>query len=543
MLKKVVFVMLVAIFVQAVPRILNYQGKLLDSTGVGITDTVSMTFSIYTTETGGTPIWSETRNVEVIQGLFSVILGTVNPFPTTMDFSSQYFLEVSVNGETFPARERLTASPYAIRSMYAEKSIQAISSEANPGLLRTGRVVLSAGSGATLEETEGGVINITLGTCGGGSGVPQSLSQVLAVGNSAGGYSINMNNQSITNLAPPSNPLDATNMQYVTSLDGNGLSFSAGSYNVNVDNATLEISSDILRVRPSGIDSAQIAENAIRSWHIADGAIKGVDIDSAEIQGYNIKESAIGPRELASTTVTPGTYPNATITVDEDGRITFADTGAVSGLGGAGTANYLARFSDTHTIVSSAISEGSDYINMNNRKMLAMRLEIASTAPVTCDSAHNGYIYFNSTDNKVYVCRYYGVDDPSWPNYGSYEYKKFTTATTWNNARSTCQSYGGDLVSIPNSDVNNWLCSTLGCDGNPWIGFNDIAIEGTWVWSDGSPVTYTNWNTGEPNNSGGNEDCGQILYSPTGKWNDSSCSSSNPYICKRVFVGGWIPLN
>ncbi len=51
-----------------------------------------------------------------------------------------------------------------------------------------------------------------------------------------------------------------------------------------------------------------------------------------------------------------------------------------------------------------------------------------------------------------------------------------------------------------------------------WIGYNDIASEGNFVWTDGSPVSYINWADGEPNDAGG-EDATVINWSGI-SWND-----------------------
>ena len=50
--------------------------------------------------------------------------------------------------------------------------------------------------------------------------------------------------------------------------------------------------------------------------------------------------------------------------------------------------------------------------------------------------------------------------------------------------------------------------------------------------SDGSPLEYTNWNQGEPNNSG-DEDCGEIGYFTGNLWNDYKCATLLGSVCEK----------
>ncbi|CAH1997605.1 unnamed protein product [Acanthoscelides obtectus] len=57
-----------------------------------------------------------------------------------------------------------------------------------------------------------------------------------------------------------------------------------------------------------------------------------------------------------------------------------------------------------------------------------------------------------------------------------------------------------------------------------------------WRWdSTGRPIHYTNWEKGEPNNSGGTENCLQLRFntiSKTLQWNDCACDASSYFICE-----------
>lgn len=69
--------------------------------------------------------------------------------------------------------------------------------------------------------------------------------------------------------------------------------------------------------------------------------------------------------------------------------------------------------------------------------------------------------------------------------------------------------------------------------GQFWIGGNDIDAEGQWRWvTSGNPLTFTDWAPGEPNNTGGNEDCLLLLPNTAYQWNDATCSTRSLYICE-----------
>lgn len=76
-----------------VPPVISYQGKVT-SDGVPKADgTYPMTFAIYDAATGGNLKWSETNpSVQVKGGVFSVMLGSITPFPADLfDGGTLYF--------------------------------------------------------------------------------------------------------------------------------------------------------------------------------------------------------------------------------------------------------------------------------------------------------------------------------------------------------------------------------------------------------------------------------------------------------------------
>lgn len=117
-------------------------------------------------------------------------------------------------------------------------------------------------------------------------------------------------------------------------------------------------------------------------------------------------------------------------------------------------------------------------------------------------------------------------------------------------AQAYAQTFGANLISVQSAAENADLLQALSNQGYAnqvvWIGFTDAAVEGTFVWYDGAPVTYSNWAPGEPNNAGGNENCTQIY--PDGTWNDLDCSGYNSLsvievnLCPQVTIAN-VPVH
>merc|ERR1712107_477010 len=58
-----------------------------------------------------------------------------------------------------------------------------------------------------------------------------------------------------------------------------------------------------------------------------------------------------------------------------------------------------------------------------------------------------------------------------------------------------------------------------------WIGLNDISVDDTFVWQDGSSLSYTNWfGTGNPiSPANTNVNCVKKQSNQNGQWNDIGC--------------------
>ncbi|XP_069801783.1 C-type lectin-like [Dendropsophus ebraccatus] len=105
---------------------------------------------------------------------------------------------------------------------------------------------------------------------------------------------------------------------------------------------------------------------------------------------------------------------------------------------------------------------------------------------------------------------------------------------TWKRSKELCAGRNGILVVIKDEFEMMSLLPII-AQKNYWIGLkrdpNNITM---WMWTDGSPLTYSVWNEGEPSNAYNNEHCAEVI----GKvqlWNDLKCDQRRYYLCKGVW--------
>jgi len=112
---------------------------------------------------------------------------------------------------------------------------------------------------------------------------------------------------------------------------------------------------------------------------------------------------------------------------------------------------------------------------------------------------------------------YYARVEPIW-SYGGHGYVLTDGNVTWSAGEAYARSLGGHLVTVNDPSEQDWLHTTFAPYGWVWIGLTDEAGEGTWEWSSGEAVAYTNWASGEPSSQTDyNWAC---LSSSNGEWYD-----------------------
>jgi len=97
---------------------------------------------------------------------------------------------------------------------------------------------------------------------------------------------------------------------------------------------------------------------------------------------------------------------------------------------------------------------------------------------------------------------------------------------TFAEAQAFCRDRGAQLL-LPLDEAESKAAGAL--LGTQWMDLSDTATEGTFLTSLESAPTWTNWASGEPNDSGGAQDCGVVRAD--GTWDDTGCDRKQDFAC------------
>jgi len=157
---------------------------------------------------------------------------------------------------------------------------------------------------------------------------------------------------------------------------------------------------------------------------------------------------------------------------------------------------------------------------------------------VRCDETHPVLCSTQTTIESRNLCREdaYKFDNSTcfWVHDGAATVNGSGAAYTWEEARSECLERGGDLASIHSYEENNFISGLI--QSTSWIGLNDIEAEAHYIWTDGTPLDYTDWrtvnNSTEPDDTT-SQNCVRIYSDDYGGWNDYMCDERSGVVCKE----------
>ena len=146
----------------------------------------------------------------------------------------------------------------------------------------------------------------------------------------------------------------------------------------------------------------------------------------------------------------------------------------------------------------------------------------------------------------MFICLFIG----NWVELNGIEYmfhgKTLYYQKNYEEALAHCESEGGKLAEPKSAETNNDIVALSsnsiisGSSIGVWIGIDDKFQEGYFRYaSDNTSITYTDWDTVEPNNGNGNqeEDCVRLIKRPgvnRFKWSDALCSKKSSFVCERI---------
>jgi hypothetical protein len=132
----------------AVPRLVKFSGTLTDGGGKPLNGVVGVTFALYEDQEGGSPIWTESQNLQAGgHGEYEALLGSTrnDGIPAEVFGSGERWLGVQAQGETERPRVLMTSVPYSLKAVDSE-TLGGLPASAFALAAASGRAEVASGS-------------------------------------------------------------------------------------------------------------------------------------------------------------------------------------------------------------------------------------------------------------------------------------------------------------------------------------------------------------------------------------------------------------
>ncbi|MDP3723282.1 MAG: hypothetical protein Q8R91_07290, partial [Candidatus Omnitrophota bacterium] len=307
---------------------INYQGRLTDTSGKSITGTYTMTFRFYDASSGGAKQWEEQQTVTIAEsdnGTFNVILGSVTAL-SSVDFNSPLWLSVQVADDTeMTPRQRLTSTGYALNtdkldSLDASSFLRTDVDTATSGKL----TITRSGTALLVKPTTDPAADmkfIDVQNAAGSSKFSVDLEGDVAVAGDLAVTGTVSGSASITGTKNTTWTVDSDNTSGTEPASGAGLVIEGGSGDVSL---LWDATNDELDLN----QSLNVTGNALLS---AQGDLRFADSDSSNYVAFQ------GPATVAAnvtwTLPSADGSANQVLTTDGSSTLAWSTAGSISGVG------------------------------------------------------------------------------------------------------------------------------------------------------------------------------------------------------------------
>lgn len=277
----------------------------------------------------------------------------------------------------------------------------------------------------------------------------------------------------------------------------------------------------------------------VGNYHGFDEVIETNKRGSQEVHVYGIDVGTfVRNPELSNSPKTVVINEKAEYPIDLNGYLDGEESGSISGYGTA----------DVYVNGSLIANDVDDFYSINGTWVTGSSYEIKDIKPkpgYSYNGVHSGSRSGTIGESNVTVSLDFTrnhldsiTEKPQAKYYNGHTYFYYSSPATWYFAKEFCEMKGGHLISIKSAEEDAFALSLFEQGENVWIGAYDETVEGSWIWSEGGSVTYTNWADGNPDNYSGTTSDREnyVHYNSSSKWNDNNGTNKYSFVCEFDFI-------